>query len=334
MIQITFLSRSIFGLCIAFSCAACVFADQKMEEVAQALREADAQIQAITINATVEQPVNIFHPDFGTVKWKGTYSRSQIQVGLSLTDATYSALPAYKPPHAESGFQPGTIVMLPGNVHDLQGNLVIWRPRAKHILTLPDQVSLYDEDFSIRINPKNEIESIGQGGVTLSTYRADQRVFDIESFLFATGRGFSRFLTHITSMETIEKNKVRLIASGFYNGTGTWILDIDPQEEYLVRKAVFTDSNGRNVIVCQTGGTVRSEKGLAIAAQGTVKLSISTDSEAYGVVSIHTVRLAEDSQFLTGLRRIFAQPPGRMHTRLDYRNNPSQPLVETGHSKR
>jgi hypothetical protein len=111
-------------------------------------------------------------------------------------------------------------------------------------------------------------------------------------------------------------------------------LEVDPKEKYLVRKAVFTDSNARNVIVCQTVGAVPSEKNLVIASQGTVKLSINTDSETYSIVSIHTVRLTEDSEFLTDLRRIFAKPPGRVHTRLDYRNNPSQPLVETGHSKR
>jgi hypothetical protein len=337
MLRKMFLIGSVGGLFImsaGFVGAEYAAMDQKTDRIAKALQDADARMKRVSLMATVEQSVNHLHPDFGTVTWKCTYSRSQNQTGLSFKDASYSGIPAYRPPRPESGVQPGVLVLLPGNVHDGHGNLVVYRPKEKHILRLPDQLNLYDAKIRIQINPKNEIESIGQESALISTYPPSQRLFDLEAILFATGRGYSEYITRIVKSEPIAGGRIRLMATGFYNVAGNWILEVDPQEEYLVRKATFISETGRTMFVCQTGGIVRSDKGLAVATQSTISLPLSTGDEMRMTMTIHSVCLEDDPDFLTSLRRIFSQPPGHVHTRLDYRGNPSKPIIEPGDSKR
>jgi hypothetical protein len=84
--------------------------------------------------------------------------------------------------------------------------------------------------------------------------------------LLTSGRGFSRYLERIDSVELLPDGLIRCEAAGHYPGENrvatTWELVIDPNASYLVRKAIaFFSGGGRFSASFENEGMQNCENG-------------------------------------------------------------------------
>lgn len=171
----------------------------------------------------------------------------------------------------------GTHNYAPYDYH--KGNLIVWRTMAEYILSTPQRNERIRESRFYLVSPEGKIIQTGDN-VKLERYRVDDKR-DIMSlyrlFKLTCGRGLSRDIGAIESLETLPDGKVKLISQGSYGPSfpsGKWEIILDPSADYLARKAVFFRDNNseKPLIEIVTSGVIKKD-GLTFAQSGVFKYS-------------------------------------------------------------
>jgi len=208
--------------------------------------------------------------------------------------------------------------------YDQGGNLIVWRPVRKYIVSTGERNDMREESDNYRISPEGNIIS-----TNLYTEMSHFAVGDRNSiylwwhqFRKATGRGFAHNLVHILSSKNDPSTGLNEIeAQGSYEKTmnGKWALTYDEKMEYLVRKAVFTveGTDKPHIVVVNSG--VAECPGLRIAASGT--FALGRYQAQFQVLTLKSIS-SEDSvrsHYNEVVKHLDASlPPGHSGT-VDYR---------------
>jgi len=164
--------------------------------------------------------------------------------------------------------------------YDGDGNLIVWRHVESYTLFAPDRNDRIQHTKALRIDPNGKLVREGSIKRMLHRYPIGNRgnTYEFDELQLATGRGFSRDLGSITSVKTLPSGLVQ--ATGHRpGGPGhIWELTIDPNSDYLVRKATLTWPGQNKPTIVVTSGGLMVKDGLKIGKYGTYRHSSSERS--------------------------------------------------------
>ena len=113
-------------------------------------------------------------------------------------------------------------------------------------------------------------------------------------------------------------------ATGSYGAgmTGTWVLTVDENADFLIRAAAFTeDQNGEIVFTTTSVGTL-SSNGLSIGQSGRVSFPATGGPDYVIDVSVTSFDGMTDTQLLTDARTDVTAPLVTGDEIVDYRSDP------------
>lgn len=128
--------------------------------------------------------------------------------------------------------------------YDADGNLIVWRTLEKYILSTPERNDNIEKLKSLFVAPNGKVlhKSGNHTRLTRFPIGNPNNMYEFNMYQLATGRGFSRHLRTVTSVESLSSCLTKVTATGSYWSSlpGTWELTLDANSDYLVRKAILT----------------------------------------------------------------------------------------------
>jgi len=166
---------------------------------------------------------------------------------------------------------------------DESGNLILWRSLEKRAISTPELNRVYDIQEKSLVAPNGRIlEKTAHRQVYVYPVGSPSSLYEVVQLQMATGRGYSRHLSAFESQRTSERGLWEVVGSGTFGSalTGRWSLEMDLNEESLVRIATFRPEGGQDpAIRVVTEGTIRVGQGLKLASSGTLEFGrMSGDS--------------------------------------------------------
>jgi hypothetical protein len=159
------------------------------------------------------------------------------------------------------------------NEYDDHGNLIVWRNIESYILFSPEQNDRIQKIRALRIDPNGKLVSEGKTKIMLHRYPigSNGNIYEFNRLKLATGRGFSDSIQSITSTKILPSGVMQITAPQ-KNGNN-WELTIDPNSDYLVRKAVLMQeemSEPKRIVTSE--GSI-TKHGITLGKFGTYKYS-------------------------------------------------------------
>lgn len=161
--------------------------------------------------------------------------------------------------------------------YDRDGNLIVWRDVESYILFTPERNDRIQKSKAFRVDPNGKLAREGNIHTTLHQYPIGNRgnTHEFDKLLLATGRGFSGHLRSITSVKSLPSGQVQVTA---HSSVGhTWELTIDPNSDYLVRKAILTRERENKPTIVVTSGGIMMKNGIKTGKYGTYRYSGSPE---------------------------------------------------------
>ena len=194
-----------------------------------------------------------------------------------ITDGTFAMKIKYYYEHPPVFVQLGSGDYRPPD-YDEEGNLIVWRSLEKYIVFAPDRNETIEKIKSFFVDPNGKLVNKGGTQTILHRYPPGDRgyTFEFNQFQLATGRGISRRLGAVMSVKSLSSDLIKATAKGSYGSgipLGTWELTLDPNSDYLVRRATFTPVGADRPTVAVTSSGIMMKDGLKIAKYGTFKFS-------------------------------------------------------------
>jgi len=197
--------------------------------------------------------------------------------------------------------------------YDKDGNLIVWRTLESYFLSSPSRNELLREVKSFFVSPDGKLTDKGGSNTILHRYSVGSTAttFRLTQFELATGIGFSKYLSTPKAVKPLSSGLIELTAVGSMGqgkGEGNnWKLTVEPNTDYLVRKAVFTHAGtNRDLIVVTSSGAVAND-GLVVAKYGTLNYASPSLELNVEVRSISRV---------TGANNLFEQNLSRLDSPL------------------
>jgi hypothetical protein len=164
--------------------------------------------------------------------------------------------------------------------YDRDGNLIVWRVLESYILFTPDRNDRIQISKALRIDPNGNLVHEGSSHTTLHRYPINNRgnTYEFNKFQLAIGRGFStKDFGSITSVKTQSSGMMQVTAHRPSVPALTWELTIDPNSDYLVRKAILTREGENKPTIVVTSSGIMMKDGIKTSKYGTYKCSSSSE---------------------------------------------------------
>jgi len=173
--------------------------------------------------------------------------------------------------------------------YDRDGNLIVWREVESYVLFGPERNDRIQHTKALRIDPNGKLVREGSIKRTLHRYPIGRgNTYEFDELQLAAGRGFSRDLGGITSAKTLPSGLLQ--ATGHRPGRPghIWKLTIDPNSDYLVRKAILTPEGENKPTIVVTSGGIMMKDGIKTGKYGTYRYS-SSPERSFEVTDISKV---------------------------------------------
>jgi hypothetical protein len=142
--------------------------------------------------------------------------------------------------------------------YDAHGNLIVWRTLEKYILSTPERNDNIEKLKSFFVTPDGKVLDKSGNHTKLTRFPIGNpnNMYEFNMYQLATGRGFSTHLATVRSVESLPLGLTKVTARGSYWSSlpGTWELTLDPNSDYLVRKAILTP-DGRHIPAIEVTST-------------------------------------------------------------------------------
>jgi hypothetical protein len=210
------------------------------------------------------------------------------------------------------------------------GNYLIWRTTRSSALIESDFQGYHDERILLSVSPDGTFTET-EGAPTLELRRADdsEKFLLFKRLLWSSGRGFADHLDKIVEAEQDQDGFINIEAHGSHAdkiGQGVWKLRLDPDAQYLVRSASFTQTGLVRPTYLFTSTGTKSTAGVPVAEEavysmlGNIKTVKARTSQFQPKV---------DQELLDKLRnKLRGRLPKNTSVR-DFRNNPRKPFSYT-----
>ena len=161
--------------------------------------------------------------------------------------------------------------------YDQEGNLIVWRIMEKYILSAPERNESVLRIESTFVDPNGKLLNKGSSHTKLRRYPPSNHshMYEFNQSELAAGVGFSKHLGAITSVKPLPLGLIKTTSQGSFGPSlrGTWELTVDPNEDYIVRKALFTQLGRDEPTIVVTSNGLITKDGLTLAKHGTFKYS-------------------------------------------------------------
>lgn len=150
-----------------------------------------------------------------------------------ITENVFSADPIFRPP-STPGYQ--------GMDFDGSGNLIVWRSLGKKAISTPGLNRVYDIQEMTLVAPSGRIvERVLHRQVYEYPIGSPDSMYEVSQMQMVTGRGFSKHLSAFKSERIGESGLLEVVATGTFGSAmpGEWTLELEPNQEQLVRVASF-----------------------------------------------------------------------------------------------
>lgn len=157
--------------------------------------------------------------------------------------------------------------------YDSYGNLFLWRDVESYILYSPTQNDRIQKIRALRIGPNGKLVSEGSTKIMLHRYPIGSggNIYEFNRLKLATGRGFSDNIQSITSAKSLPSRMMQITAQNKHGHS--WELNIDPNSDYLVRKAVLMQEGMSEPTRIVTSEGSITKYGITLGKYGTYKYS-------------------------------------------------------------
>lgn len=243
-------------------------------DVISALNAADKKFESFSIAGAVDLPLSIAHPDQGRNLADIRLTSQPSGFACSIVSTKMIGGPHHVPPSTTGYGQPF-------REHDDDGNLVLPRLLSQWTLSLPSLNAWREDTQPIVVKSDGTIdEKIPYSSIEQADLQSPLYHYPFDQACMATGRGFTRLVSEVTSVTNLQGGLLRAVASGKdrLGQTGTWILDLDPSREYLAVGGKFYIGaiTGEPAYTFATRGELRNEDGFSIAAEGDVEIPMGS----------------------------------------------------------
>ncbi len=154
------------------------------------------------------------------------------------------------------------------------GNLIVWRTLKKYTLSAPERNDTLEKIRAFVVDPNGEILKT-HDKMVLHRFLIDRpdNMYQFNQFRMAVGRGFSRHLGTVTSLKSLSSGGIKVTSEGSYGQglNGSWELTLDPNSDYLVRKAIFTMDGADKPTIITTSSGVTMKDAIKVANRGVYK---------------------------------------------------------------
>jgi hypothetical protein len=163
--------------------------------------------------------------------------------------------------------------------YDSNGNLIVWRDLESYILFTPERNDRIVNTRAYRIDPNGKLAKEGRIKKILHRYPIGSRgnIYEFDQFQLAMGRGFSKYLKNITAVESLSSGLVKVTAQELGSQSvpgGIWDITIDPNNDYIVREAIFTQEGFSKPTIVATSSGIIEKGGLKASKYGTYRYAI------------------------------------------------------------
>ncbi|RKY29472.1 MAG: hypothetical protein DRP74_08770 [Candidatus Omnitrophota bacterium] len=161
--------------------------------------------------------------------------------------------------------------------YDKEGSLILWRSLEKYVVFAPDRNDKVEKIKSFFVDPNGILVDKGGTQTILQHFPVGNlnSIYEFNQFQLAAGRELSKELHNIMSIKSLSSGLVKVTAEGSCGPglEGHWELMLDPNSDYLARKAVFTiEGMDRPSQVTTSSGVVAKDE-IRLARSGTYKYS-------------------------------------------------------------
>jgi len=182
---------------------------------------------------------------------------------------------AYHYEHPPVFAQPGLGDYRPFDYDD-KGNLIVWRTLEGYILSAPDRNDTIEKVRVFFIDPNGQIVETGDNTLLRRfPIGSPDNMYLFNQFQLATGTGFSKHLGPITSVKSSPAGLIKVTSKGSYGSAqqGIWELTLDPNSDYLIKKAIFIMDGGDKPTIITTSNGVKEKNRIKMAKYGAFKYS-------------------------------------------------------------
>jgi len=212
--------------------------------------------------------------------------------------------------------------------HDSHGNTRVSIVTGRTVCFCPKFTSDVVTETLFRVSPANQAEVV-RTSRTVNLYAPDAATLIVarDKALWTTGRGFSRYLRGIQSIEQRPDGLLGVKAVGFHGPEkthGTWELVVDPNAAYLVREARYQHDqrDSPSHVIENTG--LRWIGSCCLPERGSWTRPHLKGNK--NMVQCQSARLEEDRELLTQAEKLVQGPHPAGTTIIDYRMAP--PFVQ------
>lgn len=212
------------------------------------------------------------------------------------TVSGYDAAPMYRPPVQDDQ-----------NALDYDdlGNYLLWRTDEKSVLSAPD---LNDTRAATQVFEVSPDGAVTPGALHVQSFLyaigSDENLYEFDHFLFCVGRGFSQHLALLVSSTPLGEGLIEVVATGSYGSgfTGTWVLIVDENADFLVRSAAFTEDEHNETVLTVSSLGALSSNGLSIGESGQITFDRVIAPDYVVEVVVTSFQGTTDAQLLTDVR--------------------------------
>jgi hypothetical protein len=157
--------------------------------------------------------------------------------------------------------------------YDSKGRLLVWRKVEKYIYSGSDMNKTIKVIRPYYVHPDGNTVDIGNDHANVSIYPIgnDENVSDIFLFHLVTGRGFTKLINNLVSLDVLPTGNITAKAQTSISPETFLNLTIDPNSDYLVRTAkyMFSGQDDPSGEITNTGNIIRN--GVTYAKSGLLK---------------------------------------------------------------
>lgn len=194
-----------------------------------------------------------------------------IDCEVTYTEGAFAMKETHNYEHPPLFVPPGSPYYQSG-AYDNKGRMIRLRPLKRYILSNSERNDLFEELAHFHVDPNGRANKTFTGPA-LQRYPVGRpySMHQFRPYRFAMGRDFSRDLGTIKSVKTLSTGLMEVTSEGSHGPTlpGMWELIVDPNSDYLVRKAVFTTNWLDRPTIIVTSNESITKDGIKLAKHGT-----------------------------------------------------------------
>jgi hypothetical protein len=246
-----------------------------------AMRGADERMfDDVTIEATVSWPMFTTDIDSAQRIEDVRYTTGNDTWAMRMTPTADMPEPKYVKPSASA--RSGSFIGASGGTS--RGDITVQRPQYTAFYAAEGVSGFREKTRLVKLTPANTVVMDAMAQEVASLHKSYSPLREPRMYVpvLGSGRGFSPYLKEITSIERREDGTILCRASGLYPNeratTIIWDLEIDPDEGYLVRRAVARSPYNLSAMSeFEMTGLVMSDTG-AIARKAKIRLFVHDEA--------------------------------------------------------